>query len=560
MNLLGYLTEVSLCSAIFYALYFWVLSRFTFFALNRIYLLFSLVVSLIIPAIDIQVMEAQPTITMVHKALRFEETNPVIDLSPVNTSVPINTEIFIADFNWTKLFTLFYYCITGVLIFRLLITVLTFAKTIRGFDIELTGSVKLLINHPKLQNGSFLNYIFIIDYGLNKDEVNQVFSHELIHVKRYHSADRIFVRLLQVMLWFNPVIYWFAKSIEQNHEFEVDQEIAMLKDKHIYANLLLQLSISESNFYHSFSKEPLKKRIAMLFNQPTPNMKKLMYVLTVPVVLISCLAFARFEKVNVDNAEVDKNGLYALPLDSQQYKQKVVMTRKQRTLREESLRAKRDLITNPEFQKKMDFLKKIQNGMITAKIQGFYTNKRTGKKEGYLANYQNEVIVVSSGKRDDAHFDSLFSPGEQITFTIALAGLENNTLIKLVPEYIIDGTSKMLVMAKIPEKAYPFLYEVNKVRFADGKIARLDKFSNGKLRSADVETGEGTVLSVNFKPGDNPGLSTLNINDEVRFRFVHEQKVAEKNYVISDWVSISKDIKNYGIKNPDFFYKFYEKI
>jgi hypothetical protein len=40
---------------------------------------------------------------------------------------------------------------------------------------------------------------------------------------------------------------------------------------------------------------PLKKRITMLFTKPTNRMKKVIYLLVVPVVLISCLAFAKLK-------------------------------------------------------------------------------------------------------------------------------------------------------------------------------------------------------------------------------------------------------------------------
>jgi DNA-binding GntR family transcriptional regulator len=50
------------------------------------------------------------------------------------------------------------------------------------------------------------------------------------------------------------------------------------------------------------------------------------------------------------------------------------------------------------------------------------------------------------------------------------------------------------------------------------------------------------------------------MGDHVRLRFVHEIKTGAKTYKVYDWVSITTDIKDYGIKNPELFNEFYEEI
>lgn len=91
----------------------------------------------------------------------------------------------------------------------------------------------------------------------------------MLHVKLYHSVDRLLVKIAQITLWFNPFIYLYAKAVEENHEFEVDKAMANSTDKKLYADLLLHLSVAgQGLLYHSFSKIPLKKRIVMLFSRP----------------------------------------------------------------------------------------------------------------------------------------------------------------------------------------------------------------------------------------------------------------------------------------------------
>ncbi|RZJ68579.1 MAG: hypothetical protein EOO47_24630, partial [Flavobacterium sp.] len=55
MELLNYLLKVSACTVLFYAFYLLVLSRLTFFKINRFYLLATLLLSFIIPSLSFTV-------------------------------------------------------------------------------------------------------------------------------------------------------------------------------------------------------------------------------------------------------------------------------------------------------------------------------------------------------------------------------------------------------------------------------------------------------------------------------------------------------------------------
>lgn len=57
-----------------------------------------------------------------------------------------------------------------------------------------------------------------------------------------------------------------------------------------------------------------------------------------------------------------------------------------------------------------------------------------------------------------------------------------------------------------------------------------------------------------------PDCSGLKQGDETTLRFVNEVKTCDKTYDINDWICISKGIDDYTFKNPNLFFKFYEKI
>ena len=64
--MLTYFLQVSLCWLVFYGLYYSLLSRETFFSLNRIYLIISLLCGLIAPfgKVFIEVQTTSPTVVM----------------------------------------------------------------------------------------------------------------------------------------------------------------------------------------------------------------------------------------------------------------------------------------------------------------------------------------------------------------------------------------------------------------------------------------------------------------------------------------------------------------
>lgn len=294
MNSLTYLLQVSACTAVFYLFYYFFLNRLTFFTTNRWYLLGTVVLSFIIPLIKIQVNQPHVYTGVVQQVVQVYA--PQVSAPDGLATVVEQTEVQSTPLSWDAVIKLAYMAAVLGFSIHLLVTLLAFIKRIKGKRIAKLGNINVLSGDKKITNGSFLNYIFLNDNELSPDEIQQIIAHEMLHVKLYHSVDRIIFKIAQIVLWFNPFIYLYARSVEENHEFEVDRAMAVNNDKHNYANLLLHLSVAGNGMlYHNFSKVPLKKRITMLFNQPSSNMRKIIYVLIAPVLLISCLAFAQLK-------------------------------------------------------------------------------------------------------------------------------------------------------------------------------------------------------------------------------------------------------------------------
>lgn len=286
-----YMWQVSACMGVFYGFYFVLLRRLTFFTINRWYLLATLLLSVVIPLLTITVHRETAPIVM-QKAVIINQVLPSAGLQ-INVADKQTSRTII---DWVKIAEIAYLIVTIALFIKLIVTIARFFNKLKNASITKIGGVRIIKAIGNISNGSFFNYVMLNSGELNPEEMEQVLGHEMLHVKHLHSIDRMIVRLMQVAFWFNPFIYRYAQAIEENHEFEVDDEIGRRADKGRYADMLLHLSINRQDIlFNSFSKVPLKRRITMLFTKPTNHMKKVIYLLILPLVLISCLAFARFK-------------------------------------------------------------------------------------------------------------------------------------------------------------------------------------------------------------------------------------------------------------------------
>ncbi|RWY50249.1 M56 family metallopeptidase [Mucilaginibacter gilvus] len=314
-----YLLQVSACTGIFYSFYFLFLRRLTFFTLNRWYLLATLLMSFVIPALTFKVDTVQP-LPIMEPVMYMQNIQQIVPAVQIVTG---NDAAAKQEFDWMNASRITYVCIAVLSLTHLLFTLVAFFLRARSKRLMEIGNVKVIKAGKKGGNSSFLNVIFINDDELEPEEVKQIIAHELLHVKFIHSADRIIARVVQIGLWFNPFAYLYMRSIEENHEFEVDRIAAGEDEKGLYAQLLFKLAVSGRGYlFHSFSKVPLKKRIAMLFHKPTSNMKRIIYLLILPVLLISCLAFANLrsdEKLSVvdDLSSLGKHPLVVI--DGKEY-------------------------------------------------------------------------------------------------------------------------------------------------------------------------------------------------------------------------------------------------
>ena len=290
MNWLYYLLEANLYLCVFYAGYCLFLNKETHYTLNRIYLLLSCVISFVLPVVQIGWLKPVETAT---------KTIVIIPQTAYQTTVQKLTVQPTLTFNDI----LVYAYILGTI-------VLTTVLFIRLYQlVKLTKATKTLVNDKyKLINiegsntaFSFFNYLFI---GTKTQANNIIIRHELVHIRQKHSVDIVFLELIKIINWFNPLVYLLQISLKTIHEYIADEQTAAQEsDALSYSSFLVSnaYGLNGSPLAHSFfNYNLLKKRIIMLNQKRSGKLARLKYLVAVPICAgLLCASTLVFSKTYV---------------------------------------------------------------------------------------------------------------------------------------------------------------------------------------------------------------------------------------------------------------------
>ncbi len=111
--------------------------------------------------------------------------------------------------------------------------------------------------------------------GLTSKQVEAVLAHELAHIKRHDFAVNLVQSVMEVILFFNPFVWWISYEIKRERENCCDDiAVSVSKDSKEYAEALLHLG-GRPNLAGDVAlgilggKHHLKSRVRRLFGEAT---------------------------------------------------------------------------------------------------------------------------------------------------------------------------------------------------------------------------------------------------------------------------------------------------
>lgn len=285
--MIEYLIKSGLILIILLAVYHLWLEKEKMHKFNRFYLLSSLVFSLTVPLLNLE-FQAQP-----FKAIEVQEWDSLIAQPIASMMNPVKTSPVNQPFTYT-IFLIVYSTVAFTLLIRFSLSLIRILSTAAHSTRKKTQMGTLVLLKEKIVPHSFMQFTFLSEeeYLQNKVE-SEVLAHEFAHIKQKHSIDVLLIEILRIIFWFNPVLVFYKKAIQLNHEFLADEAVINAAyDISAYQYLLLrkarlQTVVLASNLNYSITKQ----RIQMMKKQTSKTRKMIKGFSLIPVAALLVIAF-----------------------------------------------------------------------------------------------------------------------------------------------------------------------------------------------------------------------------------------------------------------------------
>ena len=304
-----YLLKLNLALIVLFGFYKLMFSGDTFFALRRATLIGMYLVAMLVPGLNCSYW-INKSVGMVSMANEYA----AIVLPDVTVTLGGGGSI-----GWETTAMTIYTMVACLLLLRFfwqLVSIVRLRNKCRTTDINGT---KVYLLESDEGPFSFFNWIFINPTKHNRQETDEIMTHELAHCRQLHSVDILFAELFAIFFWANPFVWLLKREVRLNLEYLADNNVlAGGTDSKKYQYHLLGLAYRKNvaTISNNFNVLPLKKRIKMMNKKRTKRIAKVKYALYIPLAA-ALLVVSNIETVARDIANVAK----AMPMAKASVKQ-----------------------------------------------------------------------------------------------------------------------------------------------------------------------------------------------------------------------------------------------
>ena len=280
--MLQYIFQLILFQLLFLLVFELFLKKETFFSYNRIYLLLSPVLAMLLPLLKLPFLQAAiPPESLVLLPEVFIGQN--VEAVTAEAQASAASEGIQALTWWFLVYAVGFLFSLGLFLRKF-----RFLKQLFSYQPVLHNREMRLVEVPRTKMAcTFYNTIFL-GSELSEKEREQILSHELVHLRQRHSLDLLFFEFLKIILWFNPLVYIYQARISACHEFLADQGVVRNLGKLDYFEQLLNSAFNtrDISFINQFFNQSLiKKRIVMLQKTKSGTASKLKFLIVLPLML-----------------------------------------------------------------------------------------------------------------------------------------------------------------------------------------------------------------------------------------------------------------------------------
>lgn len=277
-----YLLKVNLALVLFYIIYYYGLRKLTFYTVNRIFLIFSLVFSSVYPLGDFTaIMEG-------HKEYTAPIQQYIPDIHKISSSVEHTGA---AGTSWSTISFIFWAgaALMGIRLFVQLLSLLRIH--IRSYPVRVEKYTFRSIGGD-LNPFSFWKAIYINPALYGPEDLEAILEHEKIHTRGLHTMDVLLAGFFTVFYWFNPGMWLLKKAVKENIEFIADREILRKgTDRKGYQYSLVRIGshLNGLELVNNFNMNIIRKRILMMNTKESSPLHLGLYALLLPAVILIIL-------------------------------------------------------------------------------------------------------------------------------------------------------------------------------------------------------------------------------------------------------------------------------
>ena len=263
-----YIARAGLYLGLFYAFYLLVMRRTTFFGLNRALLLAGSYLCLLLPVIRLRTVTAA--------GIAQEVSVVGADWDP--------QAAFQRFFPWSEILLALYVCGAVAALALFLVSAWKVNRLIRRGEKTVLGDCTLVLLENNVRSFSWGRTVVMSRQDLEQNPA--IFTHERMHVHYRHTLDLLLFSPIQLLFWWNPLVWIIREELRLLHEYQADEGVLQKGiDATQYQLLLVRKAVGEQRFSlaSGFQHAKLKNRIAMMLKPTTAGWMRWSYLALIPV-------------------------------------------------------------------------------------------------------------------------------------------------------------------------------------------------------------------------------------------------------------------------------------
>lgn len=281
-----YLLKVVICSGVLYLYYYLALRNKLFHQWNRFYLLAAILISLVAPIVQVTIMHSAEQPAKAIEVLQvFQSADGYLEEVTIGGGPSISTD------QWLMMA---YSIISALFLFSVLLSFQKIISLLRSHKVQWIEKIKFINTKAQGTPFSFFNFIFWNEeIDLQTETGQQIFEHELVHIKERHSFDKLFIQMVLIVFWCNPFFWLIRRELKLIHEFIADKKAVGEHGTAALAAMILNASYPAhfNSLTNHFFQTSIKRRIAMLAKIQNPRINYLSRILALSIVIVTVLAF-----------------------------------------------------------------------------------------------------------------------------------------------------------------------------------------------------------------------------------------------------------------------------